>query len=330
MKYCQIKILSVLFAASLMGCGKKVVPSESSPKLEDPTAAAPAQPSAISQKEEPDNAESGERQRTLLELKQKHPELVLSPDLVAPVAELLKRELEGLHPSDSEFVTRLTTLWNENLDRLSVEDLKSSSDTKVVNGTLLPTEFANKNPVDLSQDTPEAILKGVSYVAAVGREEMLVNLAEERMDALPPSSIDLKVFGILDSAIGEIGPPRKVSPFEKWVPLAKARNPLYRLLALRAARHSTSLAAADLSPEDPTYNRIDGTAKLSFYLGFFDEKDPAILAETVSAVATVPTPEARQAIEKFKATQQERGNASLVETATGALRTQELITRSSR
>jgi hypothetical protein len=42
------------------------------------------------------------------------------------------------------------------------------------------------------------------------------------------------LFQALNDAVAELGPTMKVSQFEKWEPLGKARNPLFRLLALRA------------------------------------------------------------------------------------------------
>jgi hypothetical protein len=80
-----------------------------------------------------------------------------------------------------------------------------------------------------------------------------------------------------------------------------------------------------LSSEDPSYNRINGSAKLGFYLSFFDEIDPIILTEAVVAVATVPTPEARQAIEKFQAQQLQKGDAVLLQISEDALRSQKNI-----
>ena len=314
--------------AFLAGCEKKDTSRASASETAKLPTVEPAQHSTETRMGATENDES--KQRTGLERMQKNAELVLSPDRPNPVGEKLKRELEGLHPNDPEFTKRLARLWDESLAHIDERNLKSSNILEVASGIFLPTELTDHRSVNIGEDTPAAILTGVSYIAAAAREEMLVDFAKKRMNALPPTSIDLETFRILNSAIIELGPTKKISAFEPWKPLAKARNPLYRLLALRAAIRTTAQSASNLSSEDPSYNRVDGSAKLDFYLNFLDEKDPIMLAEAISAVATVPTPEARKAIENFQASQMQRGNASLLQAAADALRTQELITQSSR
>jgi hypothetical protein len=165
---------------------------------------------------------------------------------------------------------------------------------------------------------------------ALGRIELLPEFAMQRANVLPPTGVDLAMFDALNNALDELGPTRLGTPFEPWVQFASAANPVYRLLALRAAMHTTSHAAIGLSPEDPNYSRADAPAKLGFYLRYLSESDPVILTEAIAAIATVPTPEARQAIERFQATQQQRGDAALAQSAAEALRTQELIAQGTR
>ncbi len=262
--------------------------------------------------------------------KQKHSEIISSPNQSNPIGDRLRSHLEGLRPDESEYDYVINQLWNKSLSQMSNEVLESSHEEDVYKGVMLPKELKGMEPSNRWVDTPEAMLGGVAFMAVAANDGLLLSLAQQASDTLPPTKADLAIFEALNDAIKELGSTRTIASFENWKPLARARNPLYRLLALRAAIRSTSQAASDLSSEDPSYNRVDGSAKLDFYLGFLDEKDPLILGEAISAVATVPTPEARQAIEKFKATQQQRGNASLVEAATVALRTQELISKSSR
>lgn len=326
MKHNQIELISIWFVAVLLaGCDKKEAPQTSTAVPENPAVNKPAQQPKAPPKVAVDTQKDGDNESTRLELKQKYPELVLSPDRPNPVGNRLKRELEGLHPNGAEFASKLSDLWAESLARLPEQGLKSASKVEIANGTLLPTELAGNPSVDIREDTPLEMLKGVSYFAVAGRDDMLAEFAKQRMNILPPTSIDIEVFGVLNSSIQELNPGRKLSRFESWEKFSSAANPLYRLLALRAALRTTPQAASTLSSEDPSYNRINGSAKLDFYLSFFDEIDPIILTEAVVAVATVPTSEARQAIEKFRAQQLQKGDAVLLHVSEDALRSQKNI-----
>ena len=207
--------------------------------------------------------------------------------------------------------------------------LPSSKSDSVAKGTILPKEFLSPRDVDVSTDNPAAMLDALGFIA-LDRSGLLPELAKQRANALPPSSVDLVIFDAINGALKELDPPRVDSPFAPWEQLGSAKNPVYRLLALRAALCTSSPAAAGLSPEDPNYARVDASAKLGFYMSYLSEADPTILSEAIAAIATVPTPEARQAIEKFQATQQQRGDATLIQVAADALRTQELITQGKR
>jgi len=138
------------------------------------------------------------------------------------------------------------------------------------------------------------------------------------------------VFQAINSVLEELGPYKIKSHFEPWTALGKAPNPLYRLLALRAATFTTSQEAWNTSPEDKEFNAMDGSAKLGFYLEYLDEEDPVILSQVVRALTFVPKPEARQAIEKLETTGEQKGDASLVQTAKEALRTMDLMSKGSR
>jgi hypothetical protein len=227
-------------------------------------------------------------------------------------------------------LAKVSRIWGENVAHLPTTTLPSAADAAVANGTKLPKEIGEATEPSRPSTVPEAMLKGLSLTAAATRTELLSQFAQQRANALPPTAADVAIFEALNDGIGELSPTRGASAFEVWEPLASAANPIYRLLALRAAMHTTSRAAAGLSSEDPNYTRIDAPAKLGFYLRYLNESDPTILSEAIAAIATVPTPEARQAIEKFQVTQQQRGDAALIQVATDALRTQEIIAQGAR
>jgi hypothetical protein len=102
------------------------------------------------------------------------------------------------------------------------------------------------------------MLGGVSFMAASSRDDLLVEFAKVRADTLPPTISDLAVFQALNSAITELSTGTKSSAFEPWQGLATAKNPLWRLLALRAAMFTTSQAAFAMSSEDSTRAKVDG------------------------------------------------------------------------
>jgi hypothetical protein len=334
MKNTQIKLLGILLvAAFLNGCGKEETPQESASQPEKPVTVKPSQPPLVPPNVATTSPANESNPSAGRQPKRKHPHLIIPPDQPNPTIDRLQRELGGIKMNDPEFAMKVSRLWKESVAQLSAATLPSATDAKVANGTRLPKELedalharTNKN----DDASPQDMLNGLGVVMASTQTDLLPQYAQERMNALPPTATDLAIFEALNRGIGELNPSSGVATFERWEPLAKARNPLYRLLALRAAIRTTSRAAFGLSSEDPNYTRIDGPAKLGFYLSFLDESDPIILAEAIAAVATVPTPEARQAIEKFQAVQQQRGDAALAQAAADALRTQEMIAQSLR
>lgn len=323
----KISISSWAASLLLFGCDRAETPSAFPRKSEYKEYLEAPQTSIEGQEAVTEASNRGDRKSTALELKQRYPDLVLTPDRPHPIGDRLKRELEGLRPDEPSFASKVDSLWRENISRLSSEVLGSASDFDIAKGLKLPKEVVANEPADMWSDTPEAMIGGLAYMAASVPDCLLPDLALQQSNRLPPTKSDIVVFQALNDAVAELGPTMKVSQFEKWEPLGKARNPLFRLLALRAAIRTTSRAASALSSEDPNYTRVDGPAKLNFYLSFLGEADPVILAEAIGAVATVPTPEARRAIENFQVEQQQRGDATLVKRAVEALRTQGLVTQ---
>ena len=66
-------------------------------------------------------------------------------------------------------------------------------------------------------------------------------------------------------------------------------------------------------------------ARTAFYQMYLNETDPAILSEAVRAMGTVPSADAKAALQRFRAAQQQAGNAELVTAADEALRSCESL-----
>src|SRR5690606_30609695 len=92
----------------------------------------------------------------------------------------------------------------------------------------------------------------------------------------------------------------------------EAHNPVYRLLALNAARYALPTAASGLSLESPSTSEIIGAQRLAFYRKFVGETDPTIVVTLVDAIAKVGSSDARQTLEQLRAQQAHVGNAELL------------------
>jgi hypothetical protein len=329
MKYPRIILFSVFhLAAMLIGCDRKKTPrslEESASPTAIPVTEPKGTPGAASSSEVEDKETRAVREP------KRHPNPAIPPRPLNPIGDRLNAALANLHPNKREYSDGIRRLWLEETKKVPVQILESASKIEVARGLILPKEFSSLKLPDLTNDTPEAALIFISFASlATGQDDLLVELAKQRMEELPPTNLDLAIFQALDSSIKEMKQDSIIVQLENWEQLATSVNPIYRVLALRAGWHSTAKKAIGLSKEDPNFNIVNGSAKLDFYISFLDEGDPIILAEAIAAVATVPIPEARQAIEKFQEEQQQRGDVVLVQAAAQALRTQELVAQGSR
>lgn len=267
---------------------------------------------------------------------QKHPTLVAQPEVPNPIAKRLSHEIDSANGDVAVLALNFTSLWNEGITGLPTTALPSSNNTEIARGARLPREIEpvlRKNATPVGAETAEALVCGVAMWSALRCNDLLAKFAQLRANTLPPSAADITIYEALNAAIRELSQTRgsdSYASFEPWEQFSSAANPIYRLLALRAAPYTVSRAAWNVSPESDDFNRIDASAKLGFYLKFLDEKDPIILTEAIRTLATVPLPEARETIAKFRATQIEYGDAALIQAAEDALRTQDILSKGSR
>ena len=314
-----------LVFSSLTGCDKKDQSQKHAFTTEEPT----SKETTMEPKDVEDLQKLSEKREPGARLpKQKFPNIVIPPDQPNLVGERLKREFSGLDPKSAEFRSLTLKLWNENLNKLVKEPLQSSSNLEVANGYTLPFEYKSWKVTNPNSDSPENMINGLGLMVLLSGDDLMIDLIKLRSDIIPPSEVDFIIFKSMSTALDEIRQVGTVSNFEKWKELSASRNPLYRLLALKAARRSVTQSAIGVSPESPDYNRLNAQPKLGFYLGFLAEKDLIILTEAISAIATIPTPDAKIALEKFENLQMQNKNTYLAQLAKEALRTQKIMAES--
>jgi len=331
MKIDSFRVLTVLIAAFAVSCDDRA--SDHHRQQVEPTEAPPKKTLSNAGASNPKPTGSSfplNSPLTVRKPKRKHDHFLVEPAKASPVVNRLNDEFAGLTSGNPATKSKIHALWAEAVSKLKNVTLVSASSPRILNGILLPDEFASPWNPNMTVESSESLLSGLSYMCVAAGGKQLAEIALERADHLPPTVEDIATFKALNMGVKELDSAKRGVFFEDWEPLANARNPLYRLLALRAAVQTTSRAAAGLSSEDPNFIRVDAPAKLGFYLRYLNESDPTILSEAIAAIATVPTPEARQAIEKFQVTQQQRGDAALVQVAADALRTQEIIAQGAR
>lgn len=266
-------------------------------------------------------------------LKQKYPELVTQPERPNPIKDKLNKAITNAGGDISKLSVNLTQLWNDGIARLPDMPLPSSKVSEIANGAKLPNEIETvlrASRPGTGEDTAEELVRGVAIWSALMCNDILTDFAKQRADILPPTTADIVIYEALNAGIGEFTQTRGQSSyasFEQWEPFANAANPIYRLLALRAASVAVSKPAWEVNVDNNEFNQINAMPKVEFYLSYLDEKDPVILAKAIRTLATVPLPEARQAIEKFHAQQLQKGDPVLIQAAEEALKTQENISR---
>jgi len=263
--------------------------------------------------------------------KQKYPELITQPEQPNPIRDKLNKVIKDANGNIVKLSENFTGLWNDGIGRLPNTVLSSSKVAEIANGAKLPKEIEivlKGTRTGTGEDTAEELVRGVALWSALMCNDLLTHFAKQRANALPPTTADLAIYEALNAGIGEFTTTRGQSSyasFEKWEPFAKAANPIYRLLALKAASLAVSKPAWEVDIDSKDFNRINELPKMDFYLSYLNEKDPIILSKAIRSLSFVPLPEALQAIEKFHAQQLKIGDTVLIQAAEEALKTQKLI-----
>ena len=327
------KLCVFCLSLTFIGCDREKSNSRSSTKSEkprDPISSAklsepPPQPA------KPSSFDSDLDRPVVRGPKQKYAELVIQPEQPNPIKDRLNKAIKDADGDITKLSENFTKLWSDGIVRLSNTALSSSKVAEVSSGIKLPKEIEmvpKESRPSTGKDTAEELLRGVAIWSALMRNNLLTEFANQRANSLPPTTVDLAIYEALNAGIGEFTTTRGQSSyasFEKWEPFANAANPVYRLLALKAASLAVSKPAWEVDIDSKEFNRINERPKLDFYLSYLDEEDPIILSKAIRSLSFVPLPEAREAIEKFHAKQLQKGDPVVIQAAEEALRTQENI-----
>ncbi len=257
------------------------------------------------------------------------------PELVAPeqpdrTRDRIRREFEGLDPNDARFFQTLERLWSQALAVLPKNPLPSAAQAGISKGSILPTEVqqllggrGTNETIPQLQNSPTResgrMLTSLGWMAGAWGGNHIPKLIANRLDHLPPDESDLAIFFAVNLGIADMDPATNRPMLENWKPLIKAKNPLYRLLAVRAGIHAVPRDFLNVSVEDPRHASLTAPAMAAFYKAFLSDTDPLILKEAVKILSIVGDASAKSTLIKFREKQQTLGNVELVMAANEAI-----------
>ena len=241
--------------------------------------------------------------------------------------ERLVKKLDDARSTGAATPDIFRSLWREYWISSFNEALAGAADARVKSGVLMPPELAavkasRDKALDqimtgsfpYAQSSAEIEAAGAMMLLGIGQgmgggrhfPAMLWNRANE----LPPTKGDLVAYAVVSVAVREAT--GEQSALENWRPLMEAKNPVYRLLALEAARYAFPAEARSLPSESPKTSEVVGAHRLAFYREYLRETDPLIVATLLDAVSKVGRPDARQVLEEMRAQQVQLGNQELL------------------
>jgi len=246
---------------------------------------------------------------------------------VDAVVQRLAKELNNAKASGATTASVMKTLWRGCWTGSFNESLGGAEDALVRSGAFLPPELASvmasrdlaldqintgnfpyaKSVVEI--EAAGAMLGlGMGQGMAGGRD--FPGMLWSRANVLPATKGDLVVYAVVSAAVREATGDQ--SALENWRPLVEAKNPIYRLLALEAARYAFPAEARVMPSESPKTSEVVGTQRLAFYRGFIGETDPTIAATLVDAVSKVGSADAWQMLKEMRAQHAQLGNQELL------------------
>ena len=265
------------------------------------------------------------------------------PPHVQKVAARISAEMAGLKKYDPAMPAKFAKLWKTAWPSSFNAPLPDTANANVAAGLVLPATIADsrtqresfiaqlqRGELGTIANNDELEAAYMMFGLAVGDSQSgagnLMRVIAERANQVPPTKGDLVLFNIASQALRDMqrgGP--NATTFADLIPFAEGKNPVYRLLALQASYNAVTNPTRNLSSENPQAEVMLAPARTAFYQMYLNESDPAILSEAVRAMGTVPSADAKAALQRFRATQQQAGKTELVNAADEALRSCESL-----
>ena len=193
-----------------------------------------------------------------------------------------------------------TEYLDELLSELPKTHVKDSSDNAVASGKVLPeearliTDLTGDNRVQFGENEHEKNLTNrLQYItlAEFGNKnkspEVFLNSLLPYKDRLPPARADLIIYRASWVNFNEISMNTHGASIDLWQQFANAKNPIYRMLAIKGAVSSIPEKYRSFhsknGPADPRLRYWLASGRISFLKQFLSEEDPIILRNLYSA-----------------------------------------------
>ena len=158
------------------------------------------------------------------------------------------------------------------------------------------------------------IMLVLSIYADFDNGKTLAAAVKQRGNNLLPTKGDLVAFLAVLEGLHEI----QYSTIEDWQYLGESKNPIYRLLGLKAVARSSPAAVAT-SSEDQSTLPVVHAAQLNFYRQYLDETDSIVISTLINALSRIENKESREMLQTIRDKQSRLGNKGLVSQVDEAL-----------
>jgi len=204
-------------------------------------------------------------------------------------------------PNSTEYYEKMTQMWQDTLNEVFERPLEEQG-AAITNGEELPKEAIGliltkykKDILPFSQSSNEIRagrwLAGLAAWESIYGGHLLPELLQPRSNQLPSTEKDLAILYASLQGIHELNLTTNKAILEEWEPLANAKNPIYRLIALKASVSATPKQWLNLSSEDQDYNKTVAPEKVQFYRNYLNETDPTIILTLVESIRIHPSKE---------------------------------------
>jgi hypothetical protein len=227
----------------------------------------------------------------------------------------LNKELGlGKLRSDTDWRAHAVASWPKYWSKAFDEPVEDAAKPAVRDGSQLPAAMLSIHQIAATNQNDQTVLEGItnpslrmnvlklgmlSYLAG----PRLADALRPRLPALPPTKADLLMYQRLVHARWYCARDMKMS-LTNLYPMATAKNPVYRLLALEFAPHAIAGSAelwfseSDLTSAGTQAIQAD---RCSFLRNYRNETDRLILSNAVAFAEHVGSPESKELAAEFRA-----------------------------